>query len=85
MNNINTVNDLLKTAAMAFNDRDEDTIHNLISVANDWLQSDDERNTQIELLESLLNGIEVIKTQEDEMLELQDEVAAYQMNDWRNV
>ena len=30
-------------------------------------------------------GIEVIKTQEDEMLVLQDDVAAYQMNDWRGV
>ena len=64
MSNIYTVNDLLKTAAVAFNNRDEDTIQNLISVANDWLQPEAERDAQVALLESLLNGIEDITSLE---------------------
>lgn len=76
MNNIYTINDLLKTAAVAFNDRDENTIHNLISVANDWLQPEAERDAQVALLESLLNGIEDIKSLENEVLVLEDEVSA---------
>jgi hypothetical protein len=75
MNNIYTVNDLLKTAAVAFNNRDEDTIHKLISVAEDWLQPDDERHAHIALLESLLNGIEDISSLNHEVLVLEDEVS----------
>ena len=68
MNNIYTVNDLLKAAAVAFDDRDEDTIHSLIAVSNDWLQPDAERDAQVALLESLLNGIEDITSLELDVL-----------------
>ena len=53
MHNINTVNDFMNTVAEAVEERDFDALDTCASVAKDWLQPEDERNAQLNLIESV--------------------------------
>jgi len=58
MNNVHTVAQLMTEAARAVQERDTDKLFELMRVSRDWLQSSEETNSQLELLESLVEVVE---------------------------
>lgn len=58
MNNVHTVAQLMTEAARAVQERDTDKLFALMRVSRDWLQSSEETNSQLELLESLVEVVE---------------------------
>jgi len=62
MNQINTLNDLLNAAATALSNRDGDAFEALKVRVQDWLQTDEETEAQLKMLEAM----------EDAAFELED-------------
>ena len=57
MDNINTVSDLMNAAAEALRERDEETLHRLLQVVQNWMQMDDETRAQLNMLHSMIEAV----------------------------
>ena len=53
MLDVNTVNDWMFTLAEAVNNKDQQTIDQLVNVTTGWMQTSDERGAQLALLEAV--------------------------------
>lgn len=69
MRNVYTVADLMTAAARALQERDTDELFELMRVVRDWLQPEQERNAQMELLETMADVCEQLRCDEQHMEE----------------
>ena len=58
MNDIHTITDLMNAIAEAISEHDADTIERLGYVVEQWLQTDEERAAQVNLLNAAAEVIE---------------------------
>ena len=58
MNRPNTVTELLKMITIAADRGDVDGLEELANVADDWIQTDEERDAQINLINLLIEMVE---------------------------
>jgi hypothetical protein len=73
MSKVNTVEGLMTGAARALQERNTDELFELIKVVQDWLQTEEERNAQLELLETMVAACE-------ELAELEEDLAVEEFN-----
>ena len=60
MNNVHTVNELLTAAAEALANRDVDALNRLRDNANGWMQTEDERQAQLAMLDAMEEAVDTI-------------------------
>lgn len=65
MNNVHTVSELLTAAAEALANRDADTLNRLRKIASGWMQTEDERQAQIAMLDAMEEAVDTIHVLED--------------------
>ena len=54
----NNTNDLMNQAGAALRHRDADTLLELLNLSEQWLQSDEERDAQLNVLTAMLEAVE---------------------------
>ena len=65
MSKVNTVEGLMTAAARALQERNTDKLFELMKVVRDWMQTAEERNAQLELLETLATTCEELAELEE--------------------
>ena len=75
MRNVHSVTDLMTAAARAVQDRSTNDLFDLMAVARDWLQPEQERNAQMELLESLVELVEELRDTSEQLTAAYEDAA----------
>lgn len=62
---VNTVSDLMRSAAMALSSRDANALEELLRISEDWLQDRSDAEAQKSMLYAMLDAVEDLTAYED--------------------